>query len=293
MMIILENFVSINNENGETPIWVEEDNQLYWVDAAKGYIFKYADNDLGYIKYEPKYQARALVRRGDKGWVIVTNSNGIAFWDEQSNQCELIVDPYENDDDMGFNDATADRQGRLLVNSFRYSQLDAADGSIYSLEPDLSFRKIDTGLKLPNGMGFSPDGKKLYVAEMFNGVLLAYDYDTRTGDISNRQIFAEIPSEKGFPDGLIVDAEGYVWTGHWGGWQVTRFSPNGDIDQEIKIPVEIASCMGFGGKDLNELFITTAWKSLSEEQRKEQPEAGDLFKIKLDIKGIPEAKFKG
>lgn len=292
-MTTLKNLIPIGNENGETPIWVEETNQLFWVDAAKGLIFKKEENSSDYVKYVPEYQARALVRRGDDGWVIVTNSNGIAFWDEQSNSCEFIVDPYQDDDDMGFNDATADRQGRLLVNSFRYSQLDAPDGSLYSLEPDLSFRKIDTGLKLPNGMGFSPDGKKLYLAEMFNGALLEYDYDPKTGDVSNRRIFAEIPAENGYPDGLIVDAEGYVWTGLWGGWRATRFDPKGNIDRDIKVPAEIVSCMGFGGKDWNELYITTAWKSLTDEQRKEQKEAGDLFKIKLNIKGLPEAKFKG
>ena len=50
---------------------------------------------------------------------------------------------------------------------------------------------------------------------------------------------------------------------------------------------------GYGGKEMDELFITTAWTSLSEAQIKEQKQAGDLFRIKMDVKGIPEAKFKG
>ncbi len=278
---------------GETPIWVEEKNQLFWVDATKGHIYKYTLGDKDWEKFKPEFQARALIRRQNNGWVIVTNNNGIAFWDEKTNKCEFITNPYKDDEDMDFNDGTADRQGRFLVNSYRKSQLDSTDGSIYRLDPDLSFHKIDTGLKLPNGMAFSLDGTKLYVVEMFNNAILEYDYDTELGEVSNKKILVDIPPDNGMPDGLTVDAEGYLWTAHWGGWRVTRFDPKGNIDREIEVPAEIVTCIGFGGKEMNELFITSAWTSLSDEQIKEQKQAGDLFNIKLDVKGIPEAKFKG
>jgi sugar lactone lactonase YvrE len=289
----LENFLKVHIEMGETPIWVEEENQLFWVDAVEGHIYKNINGETSWKKYTPDLQARALTRRKDGGWVIVTNGHGIAFWDEKTNACERITNPYEGDEDMDLNDGTVDRQGRFLVNSYRKSNFEVADGSIYRLDVDLTLHKIDSGLKVPNGMAFSPDGKKLYVAEMFNNAILEYDYNIGSGEAENRRIFAKIPSEKGLPDGLTVDSEGFIWTAHWGGWRVSRFDPAGKVDREIEVPSEIVTCIGFGGKEMNDLFITTAWTSLSEDQLNEQKQAGDLFRIKTNIKGIPEVKFKG
>jgi sugar lactone lactonase YvrE len=90
-----------------------------------------------------------------------------------------------------------------------------------------------------------------------------------------------------------VDSEGFVWAAHWGGWRVTRYDPNGKLEREIQVPVELVTCIGFGGESLDELYITTAWYNLSDSQRKAQPLAGDLFRIKTDIKGIVEPKFSG
>ena len=289
----LENFLKVHIEMGETPIWVEEENQLFWVDAVEGHIYKNINSETSWKKYTPEFQARALTRRKDGGWVIVTNGQGIAFWDEKTNACKPITNPYDGDEDMDLNDGTVDRQGRFLVNSYRKSDFEAADGSIYRLDVDLTLHKIDSGLKVPNGMAFSPDGKKLYVAEMFNNAILEYDYDIGSGEAENRRIFAKIPSEKGLPDGLTVDSEGFIWTAHWGGWRVSRFDPAGKVDREIEVPSEIVTCIGFGGKEMSDLFITTAWTSLSEDQLNEQKQAGDLFKIKTNIRGIPEVKFKG
>jgi sugar lactone lactonase YvrE len=289
----LESHLVIGNEMGETPIWVEEEQVLFWVDAAKGLIYKQPLGDEGCKEFKPEFEARALTRRGDNGWVIATNNNGAAFWDEKTNECEFVFDPYENNPDMAFNDATVDRQGRYLVNSYNKTDLNAPDGSIYRLDPDRSVHKIATGLVLANGMGFSPDGKTLYVVEMFRYTVAAYDYDTEKGEASNKRVFVQIPEEKGMPDGLTVDTDGHVWLAHWGGWQISRFDPKGNIAREIKIPAEIVTCIGFGGQNMDELFITSATTSLTEEQLKTQPQAGDLFKIQLDVKGIPEEKFAG
>jgi len=186
-----------------------------------------------------------------------------------------------------------DRQGRLLIGTANVEQYDAPDGVLYRLDADRSIHKIDEGYAVVNGIGFSPDGRIVYVTDMFHNRILAFDYDTEAGTVANRRTFVEVPADAGLPDGLIVDAAGYIWSAHWGGWRVTRYDPDGKIEREIRLPVANVTCMGFGGSDLNELYITTAWFLLSDDDRKAQPQAGDLFRIRTDVTGLVEPQFAG
>jgi sugar lactone lactonase YvrE len=133
----------------------------------------------------------------------------------------------------------------------------------------------------------------VYVADQRHRQIIALDYDTVQGTVSNRRLFACVPDNEGMPDGLIVDAEGFIWNGHWNGWKLTRYDPDGKIERQIRFPVRHVISFAFGGKDLDELFVTTAWWDLSEEQRKEQPWAGDLFRVHTGVKGLVEPTFAG
>jgi sugar lactone lactonase YvrE len=291
-MRTLENFLAVQNEMGETPIWVPEEKALYWVDIPQHTIYRYDSISGEYESFQPEVPVRALTRRTDGSWLIIANT-GLAFWDRQTNSCEFLVDPCADLPKCELNDGVIDRQGRLLVGSYNTETLDAADGALYRLDSDRSLHELDTSLVLSNGMGVSPDGKILYVAEMFAYKITAYDYDNETGHVSKRRTFVDFPESDGMPDGLTVDREGCVWTAHWGGWRVTRYEPNGKLERTIRVPAEIVTSVGFGGVEMDELFITTAWYSLDEQQRKGQPQAGDLFRIKTDIKGIVEPGFSG
>jgi sugar lactone lactonase YvrE len=152
---------------------------------------------------------------------------------------------------------------------------------------------LDSGFAVCNGMGLSLDSRTLYVTDMFHHQILAYDYDSLTGNVCHKRIFVRVPEEAGVPDGLIVDSEDFVWSAHWGGWRITRYDPAGKIEREIRLPVANVTCLGFGGADLDELYVTTAWSGLSQQERKKQPLAGDLFRIKTDVKGVLESKFLG
>jgi sugar lactone lactonase YvrE len=128
---------------------------------------------------------------------------------------------------------------------------------------------------------------------MFNRNILAYDHDPVSGDVANRRVFASLPEEAGYPDGLTVDSQGFIWNAHWNGWKVTRYDPTGQIEREIKLPVQNVTRCAFGGAQLDELYINTAWYSLTEAERKDQPLAGDLFRVKTEVKGLVEPKFMG
>ncbi len=288
----VEHYLPVQNELGETPIWVPEEKLLYWVDIGSHMIFRIDPKTDEYESIKPDMPVRGLCRRTADSWLIITDA-GLAFWDRSSNTCEFIVDPYEAQPDLQFNDGAIDRQGRLLVGSYNSDQLDAPDGSLYRLDADRTLNKLDKNLVLSNGIALSLDGKTLYVSEMFANKITAYDYDIETGTAGNRRVFVAIPEEAGKPDGLTVDSQGFVWAAHWGGWRVTRYDPAGKLEREIRVPAELVTCIGFGGENLDELYITTAWYNLNEQQRKDQPRAGDLFRVQTDIKGIAEPLFIG
>jgi sugar lactone lactonase YvrE len=288
----LEHYLPVQNELGETPIWVPEEKALYFVDIGTHTIYRLDPATAAYESFKPDLPVRGLCRRRAGGWLLITDS-GLAFWDRQTNACEFIVDPFADNPDIQFNDGMIDRQGRLVVGSYNSARLEAADGSLFRLDPDLGLYKLDKNLVLSNGIAVSPDSRTLYVSEMFANKITAYDYEAGTGGAGNRRVFVEIPKEAGMPDGLTVDSQGFVWAAHWGGWRVTRYDPAGKLEREIRVPVELVTCIGFGGESLDELYVTTAWYNLSDRQRKDQPQAGDLFRIKTDIKGIVEPCFAG
>jgi sugar lactone lactonase YvrE len=235
----------------------------------------------------------ALARRAAGGWVAIAQK-GLYAWDPKTNEYNLLVGQPEPDKlEICYNDAAVDRQGRLLVGTVNMQDPFTPDGSVFRLDPDGSLHKIDTGYATANGIGFSPDGGTVYVTDERGHQIIVLDYDTVSGTTRNRRVFARVPDEEGMPDGLIVDAEGFIWSGHWGGWRLTRYDPDGKIERQIRFPVEHVISFAFGGQDLTELFVTTAWWGFDEAQRKQQPWAGDLFRLRPGVAGLVEPAFAG
>jgi sugar lactone lactonase YvrE len=235
----------------------------------------------------------ALARRAEGSWIAIAQ-NGLYEWDSASDEYKLLYGrPQPDKPEICYNDAAVDRQGRLLVGTVNMQDPFLPDGSLFRLDLDGSFHQIDTGYATANGIGFSPDGRTVYVTDQRHRKIIVLDYDTATGTVSNRRLFALLEEEDGMPDGLIVDAEGFIWSGHWAGWKLTRYDPDGKIERQIRFPVEHVISFAFGGKDLDELFVTTASWGFSDEEKRKQPWAGDLFRVHTDIKGLAEPAFAG
>lgn len=288
----VEHLLTVQDELGECPIWDPAEQALYWVDIEGSRVHRYESVSGCHEIRQPGFPMTAFGLRAAGGWITAAK-NGLAFWNWHTCDYEFITDPVADIPNIRFNDGVVDSQGRFWAGTLNEADLNAPDSSLFRLDPDGSTHQLDTGFATSNGLCLSPDSKTLYFVDMFHSKILAYDHDPATGAVENRRVFATVPEEAGLPDGLTIDSEGFVWNARWGGWRVTRYDPNGQIEREIRLPVQNVTRCAFGGNQLDVLFINSAWYGLSPAERKAQPLAGDLFCVQVDVKGLAEPKFMG
>ncbi len=166
-------------------------------------------------------------------------------------------------------------------------------GSLYCLDTDHTVTKKLDNVTISNGLVWNQSQSVFYYIDSITFSVDAYDYQPETGAISNKRSIKSFT--EGLPDGMAIDQEDFLWVAVWGAGKVVRINPHtGETVYEIIISgaKQVSSC-AFGGKNLDEVYITTAGQGLSEEDWKEQPNAGGLFRIKVPFKGVPSPKFKG
>jgi sugar lactone lactonase YvrE len=131
----------------------------------------------------------------------------------------------------------------------------------------------------------------MYFTDSMVRKIWAYEFHARTGELGERRVFASFPDDGGVPDGLTVDAEGFIWSAIWDGWRVIRFRPDGTIDREVRMPVQRPTSCMFGGSDLRTLYVTSASTELDCNALACGPLAGALFALQCDVPGLPETPF--
>ncbi|MEZ5832514.1 MAG: SMP-30/gluconolactonase/LRE family protein [Dongiaceae bacterium] len=275
---------------GEGPTWRPRENALYWIDLRAPAIFRY-DCASGVNRTLP-------VELGDRlGAMVFTESGGMVVADrtgihqvDRANQRCLLSHPDSAQALTCFNDAKCDYRGRLWSGTADTKDTDAT-GSLYVFDPKGQGRRIDTGFICSNGPAFSPDGKRAYFTDSYAFEIWFYDIDPATGEIGPRQSFAKVPQADGYPDGMTVDAEGFLWNAHWAGWRITRYDPDGRIDRVLKVPVPMPTAIAFGGPDMKRLFITSASLDMTPQQLEEAPWSGCLMACDLDIAGLPDRDY--
>ena len=286
----VEHVLAVQNKLGEGPLWSPAEQALYWVDIRQHHVYRFWPATGRHERFDVGVPVTVLGLRAAGGMVAGT-AKGFAFWDPATGGLDVIADPEAGRPDVMFNDGAVDPQGRFWAGTTNPERPRSPDSSLYRLDADGSVHQMGTGFTVCNGMGWSPDGGTLYFTDTFRHVILAYDYDPATGGITNPRPFVEVPQEEGLPDGLTVDSEGGVWSAHWGGWRVTRYDPAGRVERRIPLPVQNVTSCAFGGPDLDELYVTTAWLNLAEGERREQPLAGDLFRVRVGVAGLEESTF--
>jgi sugar lactone lactonase YvrE len=155
---------------------------------------------------------------------------------------------------------------------------------------------LDEGIHIANGLGFSPDCQILYFTDSAARCIYAYDYDVERGSARNRRVVIKVPENEGLPDGMTVDAEGFIWSAQWYGSGVVRYDPEGRVERRIAVLAKQTSSVAFGGEDLTDIFITSASRSYPTPLMPHgyNPSSGycggRLYHMNLGIRGKPEFK---
>jgi sugar lactone lactonase YvrE len=291
MTKIAEPILEANSVLGEGSLWDHQRNCLYWVDILDRKVNIY-DPVTGANRVLQVNQDVGTVVSDMSGNLMLALRDGFGRLDIDSGEVVMVAE--QKAEGIRFNDGKCDPAGRFWAGTMAYDLTEGA-GALYHLDNDLTVRPMIDQVTIANGLVWTSGAKRFCFIDSPTYEVAAFDYDVETGGIANRKGAIKIDENLGLPDGMAIDEEDRVWVAHWGGGKVTRWNPRtGELLDTIKVPYAslVTSC-AFGGPDLNELFITTATVDLNDQQRKEQSLAGSLFRIQLDVKGVPAFQFNG
>lgn len=304
MAYSIECLIAADNHLGEGPIWDAEERALYWVDGTGARvgnptIWRLDPNTGKTQSWDIKRDIGALALRKSGGAVLALD-DGFYLFDFATSALELVHAIDQDEPRSRLNDGKVDRRGRFLAGGMDDKE-ELGLCSLWRLDPDLSLHKLDDGIICSNGPCWSPDNKTFYFADTFQQIMWAYDYDLENGELSNKREFANTANETGFFDGSTVDTEGCLWNALVIGGELIRYTPDGEEERRIGMPVKNITSIAFGGENLDELYVTSmarvshpAEHEHFNKQLKPQFGAGGLFRIRgLGITGYPEPRFAG
>ncbi|WP_426129032.1 SMP-30/gluconolactonase/LRE family protein [Pararhizobium sp. PWRC1-1] len=274
---------------GETPLWCDRAQKLWWIDVEKPKL----------QSFDPSFQFHEIFPDREAAFVgsqALTQSGGHLLARDLSlvlRAPDGTLAPFldiETGLDNRLNDGRVDPWGRLWIGTMD-NQLHRPSGALYRVEPNRIVERIFGDVIVSNGVAFSPDRRRFHFTDTRRYQSWVFDMDPDDGTITNRRLFADYSATGERPDGACFDVDGGLWTAFFAGGRVVRYAPDGHIDTVIPLPVSNPTCVCFGGADFRTLYVTTAAKFLTAEQRGAQPLAGGLFAVVGVAQGFAEHRF--
>ena len=270
---------------GEGPSWDVAAGVLWWVDVW----------DYRVHRWDPRTGEHRAFDVGEAAGFAVPAPGGAAVGlrqrvvrlDETAGRVETLAEVPGLDPRERINDGKCDPRGRLWFGTFAKED---GKASIWRLD-DTGLRRMGGGITIANGFAWSPDERTMYLSDSPAKRIYAYSFDADSGTVGERRIFAELSSEDSFPDGASTDAEGCLWSAQWEGACLIRFGPDGREAGRIQLPVPIPTSCAFGGAGGRELYVTTAQIGMSDERIEGAWESGDLFRVAVEVPGVPVSSF--
>ena len=287
----LEIIADDGNVVGEGPIWDGQRQRLLWTDIESGLVYQI--EAAGEKSIVNRDLIVGCVGLNNDGRLILAGRTGVWLWQGQDDYKTLLTE-FEGEA-LNFNDGIIGPNSRLYAGTVYWGENGKEkSGKLYLIEGDGSAKVVVDDVDLSNGLGFSPDDRTLYYTDTTVRKIYAFDVDEGSGELSNKRVFVTVPDDEGIPDGMTVDAEGFVWSAQWYGSQVVRYDPDGAVERRIAMPVQQISCVMFGGPDLTDLYITSAAYSWSSDVAPpgydfDAPNIGGaLYRLRGDVQGRPE-----
>ena len=276
---------------GEGPLWSTRDAALYWVDILTPAL--HCHRGPGLDSTTPLGTMVSVAVPKSSGGLLLATPGGLMGWQGPGEPLSWFSHPDAQRANNRYNDGKCDRRGRLWVGSMDMGAT-ANRGSLFKVEADGQFARMESGVTVANGIGWSPDNRHMYFTDSFRRTIYQYEFDLDAGTLSHRRPLIVLGPEEGTPDGLTVDQDGCLWVALWDAWSVVRFSPQGQEVMRVRLPVPRPTSCCFGGPQLDTLYVTSASVRLSAESLKAAPLSGSLFALHIaGVRGLPETVFAG
>ncbi len=283
-------FIAAQHPLAESIHFQAEKNRLLWVDLLQPalHIHDFATGQASVHPLPLAPPIGSFVLTDDPDIAILAHRQGLSFLHLSTLMLVPFCDPEGGRPDIIYNDIKMDRFGRLWVGTSHAKEKDPR-GALWCVTSKGEATLVDVGFIVANGPAFSPDGHTMYFNDSMAQQTLAYDVDPEKPMARNRRVFATYQGDEGYPDGIITDAEGCLWSAQWAGARLIRLAPDGKKLSHHAVPSGHVTTMGFARSTL---YITTARDGLDEATLQRLPLSGSVFTLPTSVKGIPEPRFK-
>jgi sugar lactone lactonase YvrE len=278
-----------SNQLGEGPVWHPERNSFLWVDIEQQQLFEWKPGQHD-LESWPMPEHIGMVALMDGNNVLVALQSRLALFDLGTGELQDIVTLPTDHLNLRPNDGKCDAHGRLWLGILH---VDAPPGSgcLLCFEGG-KVKTVLTELTISNGMAWTADQRYFYFIDSAAYAVNRYFFDVNTGDITFDAVAIRVPENYGMPDGMSIDQEGMLWVAHWNGFAVRRWNPiDGSLLQTIDVPAPQVTSCAFGGKNMDELFITTAYTGMTDDQLQQYPLSGQPMVVQCNVKGVASYPF--
>lgn len=294
-----ELIVDARNATGESPVWIASEQALYWVDIPNRQLQRWAAADASVTRWTGEQMVACIARRDGAAnrWIAGMEDGvfDITPQDDGTLAATRLIDVQHGHGGMRFNDGRCDRQGRFWAGTMVMDMAAGIPaGALYRFDGSASDGSLAAQINdfvVPNGLGFSPDGRTMYLSDSHPSVqcIWAFDYDIDSGTPSNRRLFVDMTQYAGRPDGAAVDVDGCYWICGNDAGLIHRFTPEGRLDRSLQVPVKKPAMCAFGGSGLDTLFVTSIRPG---GDLSDQPLAGGVFALQPGVCGLEETPFR-
>jgi gluconolactonase len=264
----------------EGPVW-DPARGLIFSDVQKGGVYCLSRGGTIDTIVEHRRGIGGMALHEDGG--LIVSGRNVAYKGPARPETAVLLDRDPKLGIVGFNDLTTDATGRIYVGSLCLDPFDPAQqklkpGWLHVIDTDGSSRRIADNILLTNGLGFSPDGQRLYHSDSRAHIVGMYQVRP-DGSVGPRRIFARL--ENGLPDGLAVSENGAVWVADAQGSAVVVFEPDGRPRERLACPLPMVTSVCFGGDDLKDLYVVTGSRGSGSES------AGSIYRVRAGVAGLP------
>lgn len=277
---------------GESPTWAAAEQALYWIDVKKPALYRYDPETGAERSWAMPSDIGAFGMVCDPPGAIVALRGGICRLDFKSGSLTTLAPPPFDPALFRFNEGACDAAGRFWV-GVMFDPLEgvhpAQKSELHQFTLDHGLRAVPDTAELHNGMAWSPDNRVFYLSHSYSQEVFAYEFDLESGRLGASKLFARVPKRVGLPDGAAVDTHGGYWCALHGGGRLRRYTAEGVVDRDIGLPVSKPTMCAFAGRDLEELYVTSASEKLTPDQRRREPHAGALLRLRPGERGIARA----